>query len=288
MNFIKKLTIFMCLLTVLSSTMAAEVIIDAGHGGKDPGAVRPHTDGKYYREKDFTLDMARQLHRELTKKGRQTVLIRNSDRFVPLSSRLSYSRQHCEQLFLSIHVDTAPNTNVKGVGVFIHHHADAKTARIAQNIQKAFNPKRQIRRANFMVLRNQKCPSILVEMGYMSNAEDLAKLINFTTRQAMVTQLSNSVDKSLPKNQKQLAAEKNKTTPKNAVTAAQPNKTANKTSTPQGNKTTNGKTAVPQTSKTASKTSTPQSNKTTNGKTAATQTPTKTTKTTKPQHSQKN
>lgn len=92
------------------------VAIDAGHGGKDPGALGPSG----VREKAVTLAVARELARQINADpGMRAVLIRDSDSFVPLQQRYMKARSAQADLFISIHADASPNNNASGASVFV-------------------------------------------------------------------------------------------------------------------------------------------------------------------------
>jgi N-acetylmuramoyl-L-alanine amidase len=92
------------------------VAIDAGHGGKDPGALGPSG----VREKAITLAVARELAKQINADpGMKAVLIRDSDSFVPLKQRYMKARAAQADLFISIHADASPNNTASGASVFV-------------------------------------------------------------------------------------------------------------------------------------------------------------------------
>lgn len=92
------------------------VAIDAGHGGKDPGAHGPTG----VREKQVTLEVARELARQINAEpGLRAVLIRDGDSFVPLQQRYMKARSAQADLFISIHADASPNNTASGASVFV-------------------------------------------------------------------------------------------------------------------------------------------------------------------------
>jgi N-acetylmuramoyl-L-alanine amidase len=92
------------------------VVLDAGHGGHDPGAVSPHNGA---REKDVTLAIARAIRSELLKTGRVRVaLTRESDQFLVLQDRYGIARRMNADLFISIHADSAENPEASGGTVY--------------------------------------------------------------------------------------------------------------------------------------------------------------------------
>ncbi|MDZ5646148.1 N-acetylmuramoyl-L-alanine amidase [Nitrospirillum sp. BR 11828] len=91
------------------------VMIDPGHGGKDPGAIG-HA-GTY--EKDVTLDLAKELALQLRKtQGLSAGLTREDDHFLELGERVDVAREAKADLFLSIHADSAPNANARGLSAY--------------------------------------------------------------------------------------------------------------------------------------------------------------------------
>jgi len=107
------------------------VVIDPGHGGKDPGAVN----GKVY-EKHITLSLARQIKKKLEDTGRYKVhLTRDRDIFVPLRERVSIARKAGAELFISIHADKVNRKDVRGSSLYTlsRQASDKETAKLAEN-----------------------------------------------------------------------------------------------------------------------------------------------------------
>ncbi len=91
------------------------VVIDPGHGGKDPGA----TGVNGHQEKTVVLAIARELKRQINQiPGCRAELTRNSDRFIPLRQRLSIARQYKANLFIAVHADAYKNADANGASVF--------------------------------------------------------------------------------------------------------------------------------------------------------------------------
>lgn len=98
-----------------ASARAAVVAIDAGHGGKDPGAVGP----RGTQEKDITLAISRRLAKLIEQEpGMRPVLTRDGDYFVALRQRILKARKHEADIFISIHADAFTDPNVRGSSVF--------------------------------------------------------------------------------------------------------------------------------------------------------------------------
>ena len=215
------------------------VVIDAGHGGFDPGAIG--SDGT--REKDIVLAVARAVRDELLRGGRVRVaLTRDEDRFLVLQERAQIARALKADLFISIHADSAPNTGATGATIYTLSEvaSDATAARLAARENKAdvinginlsgqsadissilidlaqretMNAsarfadllKREAagavpfrgdyhRMAGFAVLKAPDTPAILLEVGYVTNPVDVARLVSPAGRAAIAGSIRKAVD----------------------------------------------------------------------------------------------
>lgn len=114
------------------------VVIDPGHGGRDPGAVSPH-DGTA--EKGVVLELARAIRDELVRSGRVRVAItRDEDRFIPLRERYEIARRLRADLFVSVHADAAPSgDSARGATVYTLSEvaSDAEAAALAARENKS-------------------------------------------------------------------------------------------------------------------------------------------------------
>jgi N-acetylmuramoyl-L-alanine amidase len=113
------------------------VVIDAGHGGHDPGAINPES-GK--REKDVTLAIAKSIRSELIKSGRVRVaLTRDTDRYLVLQDRYGLARKLGANLFISIHADSAGNQEANGATVYTLSEvaSDREAQKLASRENKA-------------------------------------------------------------------------------------------------------------------------------------------------------
>lgn len=107
------------------------VIIDPGHGGIDPGAIG--SNGVF--EKHIVLAIAKDLQRELKSTGRYDVrMTRTTDKFLKLHERVAFARNNGGDLFISIHADSLPKSNARGVSVYTlsEKASDEQTAKLAQ------------------------------------------------------------------------------------------------------------------------------------------------------------
>ena len=216
------------------------VVIDAGHGGHDPGAISPHG-GK--REKDVTLAVARAIRDELVAAGRVRVaLTREDDRFLVLRERSAIARNLGADLFVSIHADSAGAPSASGATIYTLSEvaSDREASQLAQRENKAdvingvnlggenseiasilvdlaqresmnssasfarllkregqrYVPFRSDyhRMAGFAVLKSPDMASILLEIGYLTNASDVTRLQSAEGQKQIATGLRKAID----------------------------------------------------------------------------------------------
>ncbi len=158
---------------LLGSTAIAfdKVVIDAGHGGKDPGT---HWNGLF--EKTLALDVAKRLEAALQEREFKTVMTRSTDDYVELSERAAIANRHPGAIFVSVHFDASLDTTARG---FTTHYRSKKAKVLAASIQSALNKhvpgrSREIEWQDLKVLRETKGTAVLVECGFISNAQEAA------------------------------------------------------------------------------------------------------------------
>ncbi|AFY31367.1 N-acetylmuramoyl-L-alanine amidase [Calothrix sp. PCC 7507] len=151
------------------------VMIDPGHGGKDPGAIGIGG----VREKDIILPISKKLAAILQQNGVQVVMARNSDYFVSLPGRVEMAAKARATVFVSIHANSAGagRPDVSGLETYYYDSGLNLARTVHKSILQSLNIRdRGVRRARFFVLRKSSMPSILVETGYLTGREDVAKL----------------------------------------------------------------------------------------------------------------
>jgi N-acetylmuramoyl-L-alanine amidase len=160
------------------------VAIDAGHGGHDGGAY-----GAYSKEKDIALAVSLLVEEEL-KPYVTPFLTRSDDTYLSLSTRPDLANNAKAVAFVSIHCNSADNSNARGWEIFTtpgQNNSDKLATAIGERYGEA-NPHLKTRfdmsdgdldkEANFAVIRGTSCPSCLVELGFISN-KDEETLLNF-------------------------------------------------------------------------------------------------------------
>ncbi|MDT8861015.1 N-acetylmuramoyl-L-alanine amidase [Alkalihalobacillus sp. MEB130] len=151
-----------------------KIMLDPGHGGKDPGAV-----GYGLKEKDIVLAIARDMRHSLLQEfDVQVRMTRNSDVFLTLEERARLANAWGADYFLSIHVNGSGGT---GFESYIHPNAQQKTIQFQQTIHSRIMAQLNVRdrgmkKGNFAVLRLTKMPAILTENLFIDNKEDARML----------------------------------------------------------------------------------------------------------------
>lgn len=203
-----KMCVLLLFLMPLFMTIAQEkkvIIIDAGHGGKDSGAIGTNK----VEEKVITLAIAKAmlaLNKSMLDNKYDMYMTRYTDTLISLSHRTKLARVLKPDLFISIHCNHAPNKRATGIEVFLHRHTPSENPnqeesdRVATSIineltQKLGYRSRGVKTANFQVLREtvQTCPTILVELGFLSNIDEADYLKNEKNINALALALLMSI-----------------------------------------------------------------------------------------------
>ncbi|MFD1850178.1 N-acetylmuramoyl-L-alanine amidase [Oceanobacillus bengalensis] len=174
--------------------MNKTIIIDAGHGGHDVGAIG--ASGTF--EKDFTYFTAQELEKELTALGANVLLTRPGDEFISLNARASFSNISNTDAFISIHYNSfTEQPNVTGIETFYYHDQNKDLARYVQEeMIKATNANnRGYEFGDLYVLRQNFKPAVLVELGFISNGESEAKLRTKAYQQQLVQGMVNGLSR---------------------------------------------------------------------------------------------
>lgn len=199
--------------TSVSRTMAKSVpvkpiviAIDAGHGGKDTGAIGYN--GTY--EKDVVYAIARRLERLVqAEPGMRSVMVRKGDVFIALRQRAEIARRAGADLFISVHADAYSDATAKGSAVFtllprqvdLDSFADDTlkvSRRVAGKVLGEMRKKqtlhcRHVQKARFAVLKSPDVPSMLVETGFISNPDEERNLASPVYQEKVARSLFNGI-----------------------------------------------------------------------------------------------
>ncbi len=169
------------------------IMIDPGHGGRDPGAVSVL--GFY--EKDINLKVATRLASTLSRMGYRTILTRENDVFVELEDRCALANRYNPDLFVSLHADSCATPSVTGYTAYVAPSASWRARQAAESFVGTLTQtgidNRGVKTAKFKVLTDTTCPAVLIEMGYLSNQWEAKRLRNVNIQQRMAKAIANGV-----------------------------------------------------------------------------------------------
>ncbi len=157
-----------------------KIVIDPGHGGSDYGAIREGIN-----EKDITLDVSRRVASILKSKGYKVALTRSDDKYVSLEDRVEFSENENPEIFVSIHVNSAVATEPSGIETHYYHDYSKELADVVHShmVKDISSKNRGLFKSKFYVINHTTVPAILVEIGFLSNAEERAELVTDSRKQ---------------------------------------------------------------------------------------------------------
>jgi N-acetylmuramoyl-L-alanine amidase len=179
-----------------------KILIDPGHGGKESGAVGPTG----LPEKDVNLTVSKLLREELVKKGATVVMTREVDKFVSLGDRQKIIAREEPTLALSVHYNALPDygdaENTKGIGMFWYHPQAHSLAIYLHNylVDKLDRPSYGVFWNNLALTRPEAAPSLLLELGFMSNPEEFEWVSNPKRQKKLARTLADGIVKWLRNN----------------------------------------------------------------------------------------
>lgn len=205
------------------------VVVDAGHGGQDPG-----TQHFGLNEKNLTLDISRRLKADLQAHGLTGVMTRETDQFIPLPQRPSIANRLGADLFVSVHINANKNAAVSGADVYypreslvsgsaqwppgiappdigfpsnvikqvlwdlVLTRSRSQSRRLASSICRSLHTSLSVpchgpKPARFVVLKESWMPAVLVEVGYVTNRDEAQRLGSEEYRQAAAHAIAEGV-----------------------------------------------------------------------------------------------
>lgn len=213
----------------------SRIVIDPGHGGKDPGAISPEG----LMEKDLVLQIGKRLARRLEMEGFEVFLTRSTDRFLTLEERTNFANEKRADLFVSLHINSHRDRSIRGIETyFLNLTTDATAIEVAARenatTQKSLSDLQLIindlmlnskinesskfancvhtdivssavnvgyagrnlgvRQAPFYVLLGAQMPSILLELGFITNSKDMGLLQRRSYQEALVDGIAKGIN----------------------------------------------------------------------------------------------
>ena len=183
------------------------IVIDPGHGGKDTGAKSLET--PIYLEKRLTLACSKYLKKALELLGYKPLMTRNADHSLSLEDRVEFCEGNCADLFVSIHFNSAPNTDAHGIEVYYFNNPSklnkTKASKdLALNILKRSVEftgarSRKAKHGDYYVIRESSKPSVLVEGGFLTNSDEMNNLKNPAYLKKLAVGIARGIDDYLTK-----------------------------------------------------------------------------------------
>lgn len=183
------------------------IVIDPGHGGADPGAQNSGI-----KEKDLNLDISLRLRQVLESKGCKVILTREVDKdfFLPgfvlgrmakraeLNQRISLASENKADLFISIHANSFPQRNTYGMETY-YHIKSATGKELAELIQAQLirlqpDNKRKAKAGDYYLINQTKMPSVIVEVGFISNPRERKLLMSNNYRDLIAEAIGSGID----------------------------------------------------------------------------------------------
>ena len=224
---------------------AKTIVIDPGHGGKDPGAFG----GGTRKERTIVLGISKKLREILTQRGYTVLMTRDTNRFIPLRDRTAFAIQHKADLFLSIHANGSKSSKARGIETYyldvastdkaseiiaarenvdsgysiqelekllkgiIQESKSEDSRRLAGYVQQALVAStgavdRGVKHARFVVLIGTNVPAVLIEAGFVSNPAEGRKLTTPAYQHKIATAIAEGVDRFLGKTHETSRVEK--------------------------------------------------------------------------------
>lgn len=188
-----------------------KVIIDPGHGGKDPGAV-----ADFYRECDQVLAVAKRLNEILCKRKIETVMTRTCDEFVSLEKRtITAQSEKGRNIFISLHMNASVAKKATGFETYIQKRAGKESIDLQSTIHDFVSPllrkyrlkDRGEKKADFYVIKNSPEPAILIELLFID--ADMRKIEGTNFYSEVATSIANAIEYHIISNNQKRSELKN-------------------------------------------------------------------------------
>lgn len=168
-----------------------KIVLDAGHGGSDYGAIREGVN-----EKDITLEITQRVDAILRSKGYKVALVRSDDTYVSLEDRVAFSEAQEPEIFVSIHVNSAVSNDPCGIETHWYHDNSKNLAEVIHKHMVKQIPSSKDRglfKSKFYVINHATVPAVLCEIGFLSNPEERNELITDSRKQRTAKAIADGI-----------------------------------------------------------------------------------------------
>ncbi len=175
------------------------VILDAGHGGRDPGAI---SQDQTQQEKNLTLDIVFRLRELLQKYGITVILTRDRDAYISLDERIQKAESVSAHCLVSVHLNSVATATAQGFEIWISRNTQEprylQSYKLGQYIHYSMKKglplrDRRIRKSGFQIIHRTKIPSVLIETCFISNPQDFLWIMDPMSRQAVAQAISQGI-----------------------------------------------------------------------------------------------
>lgn len=172
------------------------IVLDAGHGGGDYGAIRSGIN-----EKDINLDIAKRVQALLFSKGVVVDMTRNEDETISLQDRTAYTAERSPDIFVSVHVNSSSKPEISGIETHYYHQESLELAQYVHSslISYVRTNDRGLFKSKFYVINHTEVPAILIEVGFLSNENERNELVSEQRKQQTAKAIAEGILKYLNK-----------------------------------------------------------------------------------------
>lgn len=170
------------------------VVVDAGHGGKDTGVTNAQ-----HQEKDLVLAIAQAMDELAANSSIRLIYTRDGDDPVTLEDRVKVANRSNADLFLSLHIGQHDDETLRGLEVFYSDQnpqsnlSEEYSQRFMRSITLTENSKATVKKADFLILRKTDCPSVLLNLGFLSNTQESAFLSSEENQRQLASQIIQTI-----------------------------------------------------------------------------------------------
>jgi len=177
-----------------ASSNKKTIVIDVSHGGKDAGALVNGIE-----EKDIILDIAQRIQKLNKNQNTEIILTRDIDEFLSLSERTEKINEIKPDYVISLHANQVANENVNGIQIFLADNDQRfdKSGELAIKLLQSFTFSNvEIKKGDFYILKNIDAPGALIELGFLSNAEDFQNLTTESGKEKLALSILNALNQN--------------------------------------------------------------------------------------------
>lgn len=171
------------------------IVIDAGHGGNDHGAVSGDL-----KEKDIVRNIANQIVKANHDPNIEFFIIGENDTFIDMTERIKAINSLNADVVISLHAGFSPLSTTRGTTIYVSpknvefEKSKLLASKIIKGLSVDSSRKNEVQEGNLMVLKNANCAALSIEVGYISNADDVKMMLSESTQNSIASQILASLN----------------------------------------------------------------------------------------------